>query len=103
MTKSLRQSSTNLPHQTCSTGPRSCLLSSGRSELRRGERGGRGGRFMKKKRYPFVIVLVSSFSRIATDMPILYPKQEYYSSEHKEEPDPEPKPLQSKPSGKSLQ
>ena len=77
---------------------------------RRGEgRGGRGGEKKRGKVYEETevsfchCVLVLSFSRIATDMPILYPKQEYYSSEHKEEPDPEPKPLQSKPSGKSLQ
>lgn len=57
--------------------------------------GGERGRFRN--------VLLSLFSRLAEDMPILYPKQEYYSSEHKEEPGPEPKPLQSKPTGKSLQ
>lgn len=99
LARSLRRSITSLPHRTCSTGPRSCLSSSGRSEL--GERG--GGREGEREGGALLLLL---FPRIVEDTPILYPKQEYYQSEHKEEPGPEPKPQdkpQPKSTGKSLQ
>ena len=67
-----------------------------------GREGGReGGK--EKKRGALLPLL---FPRIVEDTPILYPKREYYPSEHKEEPGPEPKPQdkpQPKSTGKSLQ
>ena len=66
-----------------------------------GRGGGRGEVGLRQKRGALL-----SFPSVMEDTPILYPKQEYYPSEHKEELGPKPKPQnkpQLKSTGKSLQ